>query len=491
MMNRRMILIRIGQMLILESILLLLPLIVSLIYQEWSSLTAFAETMGITAVLGILTILLIKPHSQVIYAREGFAIVSAAWILLSLFGALPFFISGEIPNYIDAVFETVSGFTTTGATILTDVEKMSHGMLFWRSFTHWIGGMGVLVLIMAIVPTDSGRSIHIMRAEMAGPVIGKLVPKLKDTAKILYILYLVLTVLQAILLLLGGMPLFDSAVHALGTAGTGGFGIKADSIASYSPYLQWVIIVFMYLFSLNFNLYYLLILRKFVPVVKNTELWVYTAIVFISSAFITYNIFPVYGNFHDSFRHAMFQVLSISSTSGFSSADFNTWPTLSKAILFLLMFMGGCAGSTAGGLKMSRVMLLSKTVRRDIGHLLHPRSVSAVKFEGKTVDNNTIQSVSAYFVLYIFLNACTFFILSFEPFDMETNLSAAVSCVNNVGPGFSVVGPMGSYEGYSDFSTVVLTVAMLFGRLEIYPLLLALSPRSWFTRSNIHRRRPA
>ncbi len=479
-----MILKRVGQMLVLESILLMLPLIVSIIYREWSCVTSFSATIGVTAALGLLIVLFIKPANEVIYAREGFAIVASSWVFLSLFGALPFFISGEIPNYIDAVFETVSGFTTTGATLVADVEAMSHGMLFWRSFTHWIGGMGVLVLIMAIVPTDSGRSMHIMRAEMAGPVIGKLVPKIKDTAKILYILYLALTVLEFIFLLAGGMPLYDSAVHSLGTAGTGGFGIKADSFGSYSPYLQWVVIVFMYLFSLNFNLYYMLILKKFIPVIKNTELIVYTAVVFISTVIITCSIYPIYNDAHDSIRHSLFQVLSISSTSGFSSADFNTWPSIAKAVLFILMFIGGCAGSTAGGLKMIRVMLLSKTVRRDIGHMLHPRSVSAVKLDGKTVDQNTIQSVSAYFALYVFLIMTTFFFISFEPFDLETNFSAAVSCVNNVGPGFSIVGPMGSYAGYSDISTIVLTFAMLFGRLEIYPLLLALSPRSWFTRSN-------
>ncbi len=491
MMNRRMILVRIGQMLILESILLIFPLIVSFLYQEMRSVTAFSTTIAITAVLGLLIVLFVKPRNRVIYAREGFAIVASAWVLLSLFGALPFFFSREIPNYIDAVFETVSGFTTTGATILNDVEKMSHGMLFWRSFTHWIGGMGVLVLIMAIVPTDSGRSMHIMRAEMAGPVIGKLVPKIKDTAKILYIIYLILTVLEMIFLLIGGMPLFDSVVHALGTAGTGGFGIKGDSIASYSPYLQWVIIIFMYIFSINFTLYYMLTLKKFMLVVKNTELWVYTSIVLVSTGFITYSIYPIYNNFHDSVRHALFQVVSISSTTGYSSADFNMWPNFAKAVIFLLMFIGGCAGSTAGGLKIARVMLLSKIVKRDIGHLLHPRSVSSVKLEGKTVDQNTLQGVSAYFSLYVFLICCTFFIISFEPFDLETNLTAAISCVNNVGPGFSSVGPMSSFEGYSDISTAVLTLAMLFGRLEIYPLLLALSPRSWFTKSNSRKLKKA
>lgn len=483
-MNRRMICQRIGQMLILEAILMIFPLAVSIIYSEWQGFTSFAITIAVTAVLGIAATVFIKQHNNVIYAKEGFAIVSAAWVLLSLFGALPFFISGEIPNYADAVFETVSGFTTTGATILTDVEKMSHGMLFWRSFTHWIGGMGVLVLIMAIVPTDSGRSIHIMRAEMAGPVIGKLVPKIKETAKILYLLYLILTAAETIFLLIGGMPVFDSIVHALGTAGTGGFGIKADSIGSYSPYLQWVITIFMFIFSINFNLFYMLTLKKFTAVIKNTELWIYTAIVLISTGIITYSIFPVYNNLPDSIRHAMFQVVSISSTTGYSTADFNLWPTLAQSVIFLLMFIGGCAGSTAGGLKIARVMLLAKIVKRDIGHLLHPRSVSTVKFEGKTVEEKVLQGVSAYFSLYVFLICCTFFILSFEPFDLVTNLTAAVSCVNNVGPGLSVVGPMGSYDGYSDFSTVILTIAMLFGRLEIYPLLLAVSPRSWLTSSN-------
>ena len=479
-MNRRMILFRVGQILVLESAMLLLPLIVSLIYKEWKELLAFSLTIIISAVLGLLPVLLLKPKNKVIFAQEGFSTVSLAWIMLSLVGAVPFTLSGQIPDYLDAVFETVSGFTTTGATILNDVEAMSCSMLFWRSLTHWIGGMGILVLVMAIAPSGGGRSIHILRAEMAGPVIGKLVPKIKNTAKILYVIYLALTLAEMIFLLCGGMPVFDSIIHSLGTAGTGGFGIKGDSIGSYNPYIQWVITAFMFLFSLNFNLFYLILIKKIMPVIKNRELWVYTAIVFVSAAIVGYSIYPLYGNAHDTVRHSLFQVVSVSSTTGFSSADFDLWPPLAKAVLFLLMFLGGCAGSTAGGLKISRFMLMAKMVRRDIGTLLHPRSVAAIKVDGKPVDKTVLQSVSVYFMIYIIFIATVFLIISFDFMDFETNISAAAACCNNVGPGFSRVGPMCSFSGYSYLSKAVLSAAMLFGRLEIYPMLLACNVRLWF-----------
>lgn len=479
-MNRRMIFYMVGNIILLEAVLLMLPLLVALIYQEMNGVNSFSVTILIAAITGALMKLLFKPHSKVIYAREGFIIVTFAWIILSLIGCVPFILSREIPNFFDAFFETVSGFTTTGASIVRDVESMSHGMLFWRSFTHWLGGMGVLVLIMAIIPSDSGRAIHIMRAEMAGPVIGKIVPKIKETARILYIIYLGLTALEFVLLLAGQMPLFDSAVHALGTAGTGGFGIKADSVASYNPYLQWVITIFMILFGINFNLFYLLLLRKFKPVFTNRELWFYFGIIIVSASIITYSIYPLYNNFSDSIRHSFFQVASIVSTAGFSTADFNLWPDLAKGVIFILMFLGGCAGSTAGGLKLSRVIIMLKAIRKDIRHLLHPRSVAAVKYEGKNLDTSTMHGVTTYFALYIVLIAATFFILSFEPsFDLQSNLTASVTCCNNVGPGLGLVGPMEGFAGYSWFSKLVLTFAMLFGRLEIYPIVLAFYPKTW------------
>ena len=470
----------IGKIITLEAVLLMLPLLVSLCYQEMNCVSAFSITIIISTAVGIAMSLIFKPSNKVIYAREGFVIVTFAWIFLSLLGCLPFILSGEIPDFFDAFFETVSGLTTTGASILRDVEALSHGTLFWRSFTHWLGGMGVLVLIMAILPSDNGRAIHIMRAEMAGPVVGKIVPKIKDTAKILYIIYFVLTFAEFVLLLIGQMPVFDSAVHAFGTAGTGGFGIKADSIGGYSPYLQWVITIFMVIFGVNFNLFYLLILRKFKPVFTNRELWFYLGIMLAAAGIITYSIYPIYNSFSDSVRHSCFQVASIVSTTGYSTADFNLWPDLAKGVIFILMFLGGCAGSTAGGLKISRVIIMLKAIIRDIRHMLHPRSVETVKFEGKPLEPAIMNSVTTYFALYIVLMACTFIVLCFEPsFDLQSNLTASISCCNNVGPGFGLVGPMAGYGGYSGFSKLVLTFAMLFGRLEIYPILLSLYPRTW------------
>lgn len=478
-MNRRMVLYRVGEIMCLEAVLMLLPLVVSLLYREFLCTAAFGISVVISAVLGVVLVCLFRTKDNVMFAKEGFTIVSLAWVILSVIGALPFFISREIPNFADAFFETASGFTTTGASILQDVEAMSRSMLFWRSFTHWIGGMGILVLVMAIMPTDSGRSIHIMRAEMAGPVVGKLVPKIKDTAKILYVIYFALTILEVIFLLLGGMPVFDSVVHSLGTAGTGGYGIKADSIGGYSPYLQWVIAVFMVIFAINFNLYYLLLLKKFGVVLKNLELWVFLGIVMASTVVISINTFPIYGNAGDSVRNSFFQVASIMSTTGYSTADFNLWPSLSRSILFVLMFLGGCAGSTAGGLKMSRIIILVKSAWNDIKQQLHPRSVTSVKIDGKALDNSTTRRVNIYFFVYMALIFVVFLLISFEKFGLEANFTAAVSCVNNVGPGLGAVGPAGNYSGYSDFSTVILAISMILGRLEIFPFLLALNPQNW------------
>ena len=433
-MNRRMVLYVVGTVIKIEAALMLLPLITSLIYKE-SCTKDFLISMGIALAAGFALTLIFKPGSKVIYAKEGFVIVSLAWLALSVVGALPFYISGEIPSFVDAFFETVSGFTTTGASILTDVEAMSKGMLFWRSFTHWIGGMGVLVFVMAIIPTVSDRSIHLLRAEAPGPVVGKIVPKMKQTARILYIIYIALTFAEMIFLFAGGMPLYDSIVHAIGTAGTGGFGIKADSLASYSPYIQWVITAFMLIFGVNFNLYYLVLIRKFKSAIKNEELLAYAVIVTLSIAAIAFNIRPLYEGVAESIRHSAFQVAAVISTTGFATADFNQWPGMSKTILLLLMFIGGCAGSTAGGFKISRIVMLFKTIKREL--------------------------------------------LGFDGFDLETNISVAASCVNNIGPGFGSAGPMDGYAMFSPFSKVMLSMTMLLGRLEIFPLILTFSPSTW------------
>ena len=478
-MNRKMVFFLIGRILLLEGGLLLLPLFVSVYYWDGGQLP-FLLTIALCVGLGLLLNKLCRTDNQVIFAKEGFLITALAWLCVSALGALPFVVSGAIPSFVDAFFETVSGFTTTGASILTDVEAMSRSMLFWRCFTHWIGGMGVLVLMVAIMPNLSGRTIHVLRAEMPGPTMGKLSPKLRDTAKILYLLYIVMTALELMLLVAGGMPLFDSAIHTFGTAGTGGFGIKAASLADYTPYQQWVIAVFMMLFGVNFNLYFLLVMRRFRSALRSEELWTYLALVFIATGLIALNVTPQIGNTADGIRAAYFQVTSISSTTGFSTVNFDEWPTVSRMILVVLMFIGACAGSTAGGLKVSRVVLLYKTIRREIRHLLHPRSVTSVRFEGKPVDSPTLISIGTYFALYIALFAMFWFIVSFQPgFDGVSNFTAVAACYNNIGPGLNLVGPAASYAAYGPFFKLVLSVAMLFGRLEIYPMLISLSPSTW------------
>lgn len=480
-MNRKMIFYTVGQIVKLEGVLLLLPLIVSFIYRDgcwWSFLSVAAGAIGI----GFALTYLCRKRSSVMFAKEGFVIVGLSWILLSLIGALPFFISRQIPMYYDAFFETVSGFSTTGASILTDVESMAKSMLFWRSFTHWIGGMGILVLVMAIMPAQSGRAMHVLRAEMPGPVASKLVPKARDTAKILYLIYLGITVAEVIFLLFGGMNFFESVVHAFGTAGTGGFGIKADGLASYSPYIQWVIAIFMLLFGVNFNIYYLILIGRVKSVVKSEELWVYLGITAAAVIAITINIYSICDGFSTALRDSFFQVTSIITTTGYATADFNTWPALSKGILFLLMFTGACAGSTSGGIKLSRIVLLGKSLKQDVKKLTHPRVTTSVHFEGKTVDSETLNGVRGYLAIYAIVLVVVFLAISFEKFSFETNLTATVSCLNNIGPGFGDVGPMGSYAGYSPFSKIVLSFAMLFGRLELYPMLIVFAPSTWLKR---------
>lgn len=478
-MNRKLVFNYLGKITASVGALMLLPMLVAAIYGEYKPLFAFALAAFISVGAGLLMCILLRPKSDLLYAKEGFAIVALAWIFMSVLGALPFVISGEIPSFADAFFETVSGFTTTGASILTDVEAMSKSLLFWRSFTHWVGGMGVLVFAMAILPGLSDRSVHIMRAEMPGPMFGKLVPRARDTAKILYLIYIVLTFVQIVLLLAGGMSLFDSVIHSLGTAGTGGFGIKADSIGGYSPYIQWVITIFMLIFGVNFNLYYYFLAKRSLAAFKSTELFAYLGIVIASTAAICVNIFSIFGNFADALRHSAFQVSTIITTTGYATCDFNQWPDFSKAILFILMFIGGCAGSTAGGLKVSRIVIAVKIISCEIKRLLHPRSVSAVRLDGRTLEKTTLHGVTVYFAVFALCYAVIFLLISLEPFGFETNFTAVAACINNVGPGFALVSPAGSFAIYSGFSKFVLSFAMLLGRLEVFPLLLTLLPQTW------------
>ena len=482
-MNYRLIFNTTGKVLQILSALLFIPLIISGINLELAPCFAFLITAIISFLTGTVLVLACKPKTNVMYAKEGLIIVTCAWLAVSIFGAIPFTFSGEISSYVDALFETVSGFTTTGASIITNVEQMSRGLLFWRAFTQWIGGMGVLVFVMAITPKTSDSSIHIMRAEMPGHSVDKLVPKANETAKILYIIYIVMTAILVILLLCGGMDLYESVVHAFAAASTGGFGIRGDSVGSYSPYIQWVIAIAMLLFGVNFNMYYLLLLRKFKSVLKSSELRTYLLIFLASVVIVCIGIFPLYENVEETIRTSLFQVSSVMTTTGYSTADFNAWSSMPKAILVMLMFIGGCAGSTAGGFKISRVIILLKKVGNEFKRVLHPRSASIVTFEGKKLDNTAISGVMSYFVIYVVVFLATFLLVSFDTtFGFETDFTAVAACFNNIGPGLGAVGPMGSFAGYSAYAKIILTLAMLLGRLEIYPLLLSLSPNTWIRR---------
>lgn len=481
-MNKRMVLHTVGLIILLEACLFVLPLAVCLIYKEWQSALAFLGSIALSTIVGSLLTFASKPRSRRIYAKEGFAVTTFAWLGLSVFGALPFVFSGQIPSFTDAFFETVSGFTTTGASILPNVELLDRGILFWRSFTHWIGGMGVLVLLIAFLGGISDRSIHILRAEMPGPTVGKLMPKLSDTARILYLIYIGMTFLQVILLLCSGMPLFDSLVHTFGTAGTGGFGIYADSAGSFTSCQTWIITIFMLLFGVNFNLYYLILARRGRSALRSTELWVYLGIFAVATAILCFDLAPLYNNGSLPVEDAAFQVSSIMTTTGFSSADFDLWPPLSKSVLLILMFIGASAGSTGGGFKVSRLILILKNCRAEFRHMLHPRSVAILRMDGKPVENETRKSVKTYFAVYVLCFVAIFLLLSFNGFDIETTFSATAACFNNIGPGFGKVGPLSSYAGFSAFSKWLLSGAMLLGRLEIWPILLTLYPATWLSR---------
>ena len=475
----------IAQIVAIEGVFMLPALAISLFSGEQNAARGFLLAMGMIAVVAAVLFLLCRKARTVFGARDGMASVGLGWIVLSLLGCLPFFFSGEIPNYIDAFFEIVSGFTTTGASILGDVEAMSKGLLYWRSFSHWVGGMGVLVFLLAIAPSGDGEgfTMHLLRAESPGPDVGKLVPKMRQTAMILYLIYIALTVINVVFLLLGNMPLFDAVCTAFGTAGTGGFGIKNDSLTSYSTYIQGVTTVFMLLFGINFSCYYLLLLKQFKVVIKDEELRMYIAVVLVAIALITVNVWTnvkdAYDSLWETAHHAAFQVSSIITTTGYSTADFNLWPGFSKGILLTLMIIGACAGSTGGGIKCARVLLIFKSLRRNIRQVLSPRKVMVIRNNGKTVDEKTISTVNAYLAAYVIIVVIMFLLLSLDKYDVETNLSALLACFNNIGPGLAQVGPTANFSGYSAFSKIVLSVGMLAGRLEIFPILTLLSRSTW------------
>lgn len=478
-MNYKMTAYVLGKMLGVEALVLCIPAAVSLIYGETSDMAAFGITSAVLCVFFLLFGRK-KPENGRIYGKDGLVIVAAAWILWSVFGALPFYLSREIPSYVDALFETVSGFTTTGSTILTDIEALSYGMNFWRCLTHWIGGMGVLVFVMVVTSLDDKSSMHLMRAEVPGPEADKLVPKARETAKLLYAMYLALTVAEIIFLLAGGMNLYDSIIHSFSTAGTGGFANHNSSVAYYdSAYIDGVITVFMILFGINFNMYFLLLIKDVKSVWKNEEVRAYLGIIVAATLVITGNVLSIYKEPLKAFRYSIFQVASIITTTGFATADFNLWPELSKCILLLIMVIGACAGSTGGGVKVSRFLILWKSILKQVKGMLHPKSVNVVKVNGKKISNETLQGVYAYFSAYVFVFGISVLLVALDNFDFATTISGVLTTLSNVGPGISRVGPIENFQSFSVLSKIVFSMDMLIGRLEIFPFLMICSPSFW------------
>lgn len=469
-----------GQVIRFEAIFMSLSLIVSVIYKEYFSALIF---FGIILFMFALSFVLShkKPKDRSFYAKEGLVTVSLSWVVISLFGALPFIISGSAPSFIDSLFESISGFTTTGSSVLADVEVLDKGMLFWRSFTHWIGGMGVLMFVMAILPMSGADPLHLMRAESPGPTTEKLVPKARQTAKILYKIYIGLTLLQIAFLLFGGMPVFDSIVHAFGTAGTGGFSIKNASIGAYnSVYLETVITVFMALFGVNFSAFFLLIAKKFKSFLTHEEVRAYFLIMAVSIVAIALNTLgTVYQSFGESLRYSSFQVSSVMTTTGYATTNFDTWPAFSKFILLFLMFIGACAGSTGGGIKVSRFVIMFKTLKREAKKILHPQAVSIIKLDKMPVQEDVIRGTGVFIVVFFVITAFSIALVSLDGYDMKTSATSVMACINNIGPGLGMVSPAGNFGAFSPFSKIVLMFDMLVGRLEIYPILLLLSPAVW------------
>lgn len=493
-MNKSVIRYVLGSIMKTEAVLMLLPCIVSVVYRETEGVY-YIITLTICGVLGILMTIK-RPANFVFYLKEGCIATSLGWIVLSISGCIPFILTGEIPSFTDAMFETVSGFSTTGASILENVEILSHTSLFWRSFTHWIGGMGVLVFMMAIIPLSGGSNINLMRAESPGPSVGKLVPKMKYTARLLYVIYFGLTVIELMFLLIGDMPLFDALTTSFGTAGTGGFGIKNDSIMSYSPYIQWIVTIFMILFGVNFNAYYFIVYRKFKKAFGMEEVRWYFVIILSAVGIVFLNILNTTANVLDALRHASFQVASIMTTTGFSTVDFNMWSQNAKMVLILLMFVGACAGSTGGGIKVSRFMVMIKSVCRELNSYIHPKSIRKVKIEGKSVDNELINSIGVYLVTFVVVFASSVLVISVEGRDFTSNFTAVAATINNIGPGLELVGPTQNFSSFGVLSKWVFIFDMLAGRLELFPLLILFHPAMWkqyFTRNSksayINRRR--
>ena len=487
-MNGAIIIYILGHVLKIEGLLMLPSFLVGLIYREsqgWAYLI-----MGCVCVALGMLLTFKRPRNSFFYLKEGCVTTSLAWIVLSLFGGIPFILTGEIPSFTDAMFEIVSGFTTTGSSILTDVEAMSHASLFWRSFSHWIGGMGVLVFLLAVVPLSGGSNFQLMRAESPGPSVGKLVPKVGQTARLLYVIYFGMTALEIVLLIIGGMPVYDSIVHSFGTAGTGGFGIKGDSIASYSNYCKWIITVFMILFGVNFNAYYYLFFGQIKKAFGMEEVRWYFIIILAAIGIIFVNSAGMFDTLSAALTHVSFQVGSIITTTGYATTDFNMWPSLSKAVLVILMFIGACAGSTGGGIKISRIMIILKTSAREIYSYIHPKSIRSVKFEQKPVDKEVIRSICVYFVTFMLLFATSLLLVSIEGKDLVTTFTSVAATINNIGPGLEVVGPTGSFATFTDFSKWVFIFDMLAGRLELFPMLILFHPTVWkdmFTRKNIKK----
>lgn len=477
-MNYSMIFFIIGWVFIIEAALMAPSALVAVLYSE-RSIWAFAAAIGLCLLLGV-PLVRKQPANKVFYAKEGCVTVALSWIVMSLMGALPFVFSGVIPSIVDAMFETVSGFTTTGASILKDVEVLPRCMLFWRSFTHWIGGMGVLVFLLCLLPmSGGGYSMNLMKAESPGPSVSKLVPKVRSTAKLLYGLYVALSLLELALLLLGSMPLFDALCTTFGTAGTGGFGIKNSSIGEYSAYIQSIVTIFMILFGINFNVYFLLYMRKPKEALRCEEAGWYLAIIAVSTLIITVFIRNSFPDLVTAFRHAAFQVGSIITTTGFSTVDFNVWPAVPRAILVLLMFIGACAGSTGGGIKVSRIVLLFRTMTREIGQIIHPHMVKKLKFEGRVVGQEVLRSVNAFMVAYVLIFAVSTLFVCLDGFDLVTSFTAVAATLNNIGPGLEMVGPIGNFSCFSDLSKIVLIFDMLAGRQEIFPLLVLFFRDTW------------
>lgn len=466
-----------GQVLKIEAALLLLPCIISLIYREKFGIY-YLIVAAICGFLG-LGMSLRKPASFVFYLKEGCIITSLSWIFLSFFGCLPFYLTGEIPSLTDALFETVSGFTTTGASILPEVEYLSKCSTFWRCFTHWIGGMGVLVFLLAIIPIGGGSQMNIMKAESPGPSVGKLVPQIRSTARILYIIYFVLTIVEIIFLLFGNMSLFEAICTSTATAGTGGFGIKNDSFTSYSPYLQWVVTVFMILFGVNFNAYYLILFKQFKKAVTMEEVLHYFAIILIAIAIIFTRIMRTFANPFDALRASAFQVASIITTTGFSSVDFDKWPAVCQTVLVFLMFIGACAGSTGGGIKVSRLIILRKTIIKEMISYVHPKSIKKIKMDDKAIEHEVVRATNVFFISFVIIFSLSVLLVSIDGNDLVTNFTAVAATINNIGPGLSMVGPTRNFSHFSVFSKFILMFDMLAGRLELFPMLMMFHPKLW------------